>query len=63
MFETRTKKERMIIYIVIAFLVTILLAFMHHLQGWLISWIIVGGVIEFFCIFYILYLPLKMKKE
>jgi len=64
MFETRTKKERTIIYIVIAILVTLLLALMHYfLQGWMPSAVIVGAIIEFFCIFYILYLPLKMKKE
>jgi heme O synthase-like polyprenyltransferase len=61
MFENRTKKQRMIIYIILAVIVSLLLSFMHIIQGWILSYVIVAAIIEFLCIFYILYLPLKIK--
>ncbi|MFH1013810.1 MAG: hypothetical protein V1769_04805 [Thermoplasmatota archaeon] len=66
MFEKRTKKQRTMIYLVIAGLVTLALATMHYFQysTWMPAAMLIGiSIIEFLCIFYILYLPLKMKKE
>ncbi len=64
MFENRTDTERTIIYVVIALLVTLLIAAIHYLlQGWAVLVVGIVGIIEFFCIFYILYLPLKIKKQ
>lgn len=64
MFENRTKKQRIIIYAFIAFAVTVLLAVMHYIvQGWLIEAVLIVAAIEYICIFYILYLPLKYQKQ
>jgi len=62
MFENRSERELIMIYAVIAIVVVILLAFLHVAQGLHPYYIIVAANIEFFCIFYILYLPLKMKR-
>jgi hypothetical protein len=63
MFENRSIRERIAIYVFIALIVTILLSIIHYfVQGWLLLAVIIGAIIEFFCIFYILYLPLKIKK-
>lgn len=64
MFENRTKKQRTVIYAIIAFIVTLLLALMHYmLQGWMIQAVLIVAAIEYVCVFYILYLPLKYQKE
>jgi flagellar biosynthesis/type III secretory pathway M-ring protein FliF/YscJ len=64
MFENRTKKQRIIIYAIIAFAVTILLALLHYMfQGWMIEAVLIVAAIEYVCIFYILYLPLKYQKQ
>jgi len=63
MFEQRTKKQRIIIYALIAFFVTFLLATMHYFQGWTINLILIVASIEYICIFYILYLPLKYGRK
>lgn len=64
MFENRTKKQRTVIYAIIAFTVTLLLALMHYiLQGWMIQAVLIVAAIEYVCVFYILYLPLKYQKE
>ena len=66
MFENRTDKQLIIIYALIALMVTILLS-IYHLSP-ISAWpkdpilIIIAANIEFFCIFYILYLPLKVKR-
>lgn len=63
MFENRSRKERIAIYVLIALIVTMILAIVHYfVQGWLLLAVIIGAIIEFFCIFYVLYLPLKIKK-
>jgi uncharacterized membrane protein len=61
MFETRSKKQRTIIYAAISLMVTFLLVAMHYIQGWNQVYIIIAAIIEYICIFYILYLPLKLK--
>jgi len=65
MFENRTEKQLIVIYVIIALAVTFLLT-LFHLSSFS-AWpkdpilIIIAANIEFFCIFYILYLPLKVK--
>jgi hypothetical protein len=64
MFEKRSKKQRTIIYAFIAFAVTLVLALMHYmLQGWMVEAVLIVAAIEYVCIFYILYLPLKYQKQ
>lgn len=64
MFENRTRKQRIVIYAFIAFAVSLLLAVMHYvLQGWLLEAVLIVAAIEYVCIFYILYLPLKYQKQ
>jgi hypothetical protein len=62
MFENRSEKQLIVIYAVIAIVVASIMAFIHYLQGWHPYIIIVVANIWFFCLFYILYLPLKVKK-
>ena len=67
MFENRSEKQLIIIYAIIALTITLLLS-LYHLSPYS-AWpkdpilIIIAANIEFFCIFYILYLPLKIKKK
>ena len=64
MFENRSRTERTVIYAVIAFIVTLILALFHYfIQGWILIAVITVFIIEYVCIFYILYLPLKFKRE
>jgi 1,4-dihydroxy-2-naphthoate octaprenyltransferase len=64
MFENRTKKQRIIIYAIIALGVTLLLAIMHFIiQGWILGLVLIVAAIEYVCVFYILYLPLKYEKR
>jgi heme O synthase-like polyprenyltransferase len=63
MFENRSEKQLIIIYVIIALLIAFSLAIFHYLQGFDIYYIIIAVNIEFFCIFYILYLPLKVKRS
>ena len=63
MFEKRSDKELIIIYAVIAIIASLCLAMLHYLQGFHPYYIVVAAIIEFLCIFYILYLPIKVKKE
>lgn len=64
MFENRTRKQRTIIYAIIAFLVTLLIGIMHSIvQGWSIELVLIVAAIEYVCIFYILYLPLKYQQK
>jgi undecaprenyl pyrophosphate phosphatase UppP len=67
MFENRSEKQLIIIYVIIALLITIVLGVFHYY-----TWsgffrdpivIIVMANIEFFVIFLFLYWPLKMKKQ
>ena len=66
MFENRNEKQLIMIYAVIALIITFLLS-IYHLSP-ISAWpkepilIIIAANIEFFCIFYILYLPLKIKR-
>lgn len=66
MFENRSEKQLIIIYAVISLIITFILS-VYHLSS-ISAWpkepilIIIAANIEFFCIFYILYLPLKIKR-
>jgi heme O synthase-like polyprenyltransferase len=62
MFENRTHKELIIIYAFIAIVASLCLATIHYFQGINPYYIVVAVNIEFFCIFYILYLPVKAKR-
>jgi len=63
MFENRTERELIIIYAIIALGTALILGFFHIYQGLHPYYIIIAANIEFFCIFYILYLPLKVKRS
>ena len=63
MFENRSDKQRIIIYAFIALLVALVMAVVHYYQGWHPYVIIVVANVWFFCLFYILYLPMKVKKQ
>lgn len=63
MFENRSYKELIVIYAVIALAVSLGLAVFHYYQGFHPYYIVIAANIEFFCVFYILYLPLKIKKK
>ena len=62
MFDNRSEKELIIIYAIIAILIALGLGVFHYYQGFHPYYIVIAANIEFFCIFYILYLPLKVKR-
>ena len=62
MFDNKSEKQLIIIYAIIAIAIASIMAIVHYFQGWDIYVIIVVANIWFFCLFYILYLPLKVKK-
>jgi heme O synthase-like polyprenyltransferase len=62
MFENRSHKELIIIYAFIAIVASFCLATIHYFQGIHPYYIVVAANIEFFCIFYVLYLPVKAKR-
>ena len=63
MFENRSERQLIIIYVIIAMVIALLLAIFHVYQGFHPYYIVIAASIEFFCIFYVLYLPLKVKKK
>jgi heme O synthase-like polyprenyltransferase len=62
MLENRSEKQLIIIYALIAILVALGLAVVHYYQGWHPYVIVVVANVWFFCLFYIFYLPLKVKR-
>ena len=62
MFENRSEKQQIGIYAVIGIIVAFGLGILHYYQGFHPYYIVIAANIEFFCIFYILYLPLKVRK-
>jgi hypothetical protein len=62
MFENRTERELIVIYAIIGIVVALILAAFKFSYGVNIYYIIIAANIEFFCVFYILYLPIKVKK-
>jgi len=67
MFENRSYRELIIIYVIIALIITLVLIVFHYYTwaGFFRDPIIIVIVanIEFFVIFYILFLPIKVQKE
>ena len=63
MFENRSERQLIIIYVIIAMIIALLLSIFHLYQGFHPYYIVIAASIEFFCIFYVLYLPLKVKKK
>ncbi len=63
MFENKSEKELIRIYAVIAIVVSLGLAVLHYYQGFHPYYIVIAANIEFFCVFYILYLPLKVRRS
>ena len=62
MFENRSEKQLIAIYAVIAIIVALGIFYYNHITGVHIYYNIFAANVFFFCIFYILYLPLKIKK-
>jgi hypothetical protein len=62
MFENRTEKQLIIIYAIISVAVAFGMAVVHYFQGWDPVVIVVVANIWFACLFYILYLPIKVKR-
>jgi len=62
MFENRSEKQLIIIYAIIALAIAFGMAIIHVFQGWDPIVIVIVANIWFFCLFYILYLPIKVKK-
>ena len=62
MFENRSEKQLIIIYALIAILIALTMSVIHIFQGWDPIIIVVVANVWFFCIFYILYLPIKVKR-
>jgi hypothetical protein len=63
MFENRSEKQLIVIYAIIAIVVACGLAVVHYFQGWDPIVIVVVANVWFFCLFYILYLPIKVKRS
>lgn len=62
MFEDRSEKQLILIYALIAVAVACGMAIVHYFQGWDPVVIVVVANIWFACLFYILYVPLKVKR-
>ncbi len=62
MFEKRSERELILIYAVIALAIALILATFHYFQGWHPYLIIIVANVWFFCLFYIFYLPIKIKR-
>ncbi len=62
MFENRSDRELIFIYAFIALVIALALATLHYFQKLHPYYIIIAANIEFFCIFYFLYLPIKVKR-
>lgn len=62
MFENRSEKELIFIYALIALIIACGMAVINYYQGFDPYVIIIIANVWFFCLFYILYLPLKVKK-
>jgi hypothetical protein len=64
MLENASTRMRLMVYGLIALLVTFGLSLYHYfLLGWQFFLVLIAAVIEFFLVFYIFYLPLKYKRK
>jgi len=62
MFENKSDRELIFIYVIIAIIVALVVAFFNYITGVGIYYNIFAANVIFFCIFYMLYLPLKVRK-
>jgi len=62
MFENRSERELIFIYALIAIAAALIAGFYNHITGVDIYYNIFAANVIFFCMFYILYLPLKVKR-
>jgi len=62
MFENRTEKELIFIYAIISIIIALIAAYYNHITGVHIYYNIFATNVIFFCMFYVLYLPLKVKR-
>jgi len=62
MFENKSDRELIFIYVIIAIIVALVIAFFNYITGVGIYYNIFAANVIFFCIFYMLYLPLKVRK-
>jgi len=62
MFENRSEKELIAIYAVIGIIAAIGAFYFNYVTGVDIYYNIFAANVIFFCIFYLLYLPLKVKR-
>jgi hypothetical protein len=62
MFENRSERELIVIYVIIALIFALGVAYFNYITGVGIYYNIFAANVIFFCMFYILYLPLKVKR-
>ena len=62
MFENRSERELIVIYVIIALLLAFAAGYFNYITGVDIYYNIFAMNVIFFCIFYFLYLPLKIKR-
>ena len=62
MFEKRSEKELIMIYVIIAIIIALGAAYFNYITGVDIYYNIFATNVVFFCMFYLLYLPIKVKK-
>ena len=62
MFENRSEKQLIVIYAFIAIVFALVGFYFNYLTGVDIYYNIFAANVIFFCMFYILYLPLKIKR-
>ena len=62
MFENRSEKQLIIIYAFIAIAFALVAFYFNYITGIDVYYNIFAANVIFFCMFYILYLPLKIKR-
>ena len=62
MFENRSERELIVIYVIIAIIFALGAAYFNYITGVDIYYNIFAANVIFFCMFYILYLPIKIKR-
>lgn len=62
MFENRSERELIAIYVIIAIIVALGVAYFNYITSVDIYYNIFAANVIFFCTFYLLYLPLKLKR-
>ena len=62
MFENRSNRELIFIYAIIAIIIALGAAYFNYITGVGIYYNIFAANVIFFCMFYLLYLPIKLKR-